>query len=378
MSGAERTTSWLGGTDPGGSPTGRRGEISPLSVVIVLLRGRRLIAGLALLFAIPVGILGLLRPRTYTSESSFVAQSRRPQAALSGFAAQLGIAVGGSEGAQSPDFYVDLVTTRPILKAAIDTVYEVRTPDGVKRGNLVTLYDVDGPTEAARHESAIKKLRESVSAGVNTKTGVISLRVRSPYPALSQQVNARLFALLSAYNLVGRQSQAGAERRFAERRLEEVRQSLREAEERYQSFRQRNRVYSDASSLQLDQQRLEREVQRQQQLYTTLLQMFEQARLEEVRDTPVFSVIETPEVAMRPDPRGVVKRTLLALLAGVLLGAFAAFAREALRRYRHEDVDDSDTLTRLWTETRSDARRLATLRLWPGAAKNADRSAWPR
>lgn len=362
----------LHGTGPGpGHATrpssNRNAEVTPLSVAIVLLRGRRIITASALLLAIPIGVHGLLKDRTWTAGSSFVAQSRRPQAALSGLAAQFGISVPTAEGGQSPDFFVDLLTSRRIIEAAMDSQYVVATGDDTVRGTLIELYDAEGETPALRREDAIDRVRDAIGASHDDKTGIIHLSVRSPYPALSRQLNERLFALLGEYNLVGRQSQARAEREFAERRLEEVRRDLSLAEERLQAFRRSNRVFSDASELALRQQRLERDVSRQQQLYDLLLQMFEQARLEEVRDTPVFTLIERPQIPLKPDPRGVVKRTFIALIAGLGLGIFVAFLREAVRRYRKEDVDGSDTLARLWNETRTDARRLATLGIGSGS-----------
>ena len=68
--------------------------------------------------------------------------------------------------------------------------------------------------------------------------------------------------------------------------------------------------------LNFQQERLQRQVQLQQQLYTTLSQSFEQAKIEEVRDTPVITVVEPPEAPVRPDPRGLVRNAFLTIILG--------------------------------------------------------------
>jgi uncharacterized protein involved in exopolysaccharide biosynthesis len=151
-----------------------------------------------------------------------------------------------------------------------------------------------------------------------------------PDAVLAQQVTHRFLTLADDFNLARRQSQAGAERRFVERRLEEVRDSLRDAEMRLQSFLQLNRDFR-APALELAHGRILRDVAREQQLVATLESAYEQARIEEIRDTPVLTVVETPDLPPRPDPRHLALKTVLGLLmgagAGLLLGAAHAIWR---------------------------------------------------
>jgi hypothetical protein len=89
-------------------------------------------------------------------------------------------------------------------------------------------------------------------------------------------------------------------------------------------------------------------------VYNTLAQAYEQAKIEEVRDTPVITVVETPDRPIRPDPRGVVSRGLLAGLLGAMFAVLLAFVRDVsaagiakgdaayveLARLREEAVSD--------------------------------------
>ncbi len=301
-------------------------ELSFLRLANVVLRHRRMVVGWGLLvFALVVG-LTLYFPRTYTSRSSFMPQARKATNSLSGIAAQFGLAMPTSDGSQSPAFYADLVQSRGILGSVVDTPFEYETEEGGKsRGTLTEYYKAKGKTPALRRDAAIRRLGDDIAASTVQKTGVVNLDVTVPQPALALQINQRLLELLNEFNLRSRQSQAGEERRFTERRLAEVRQELRAAEDRLQQFMQRNRDVRNSPELTFQSDRLEREVMMRQQVYTTLAEAYEQAKIEEVRDTPVITVVQQPELPVRPDRRGLIAKSLLGLLAGLLIGAALAF-----------------------------------------------------
>ncbi len=75
-----------------------------------------------------------------------------------------------------------------------------------------------------------------------------------------------------------------------------------------------------------------REVSLRQQLFTTIAQSYEQARIDEVRDTPVFTVIEQPVVPVGPDPRYFSLKVVLGAVLGLFLGMLAAVIRDYLTR----------------------------------------------
>jgi tyrosine-protein kinase Etk/Wzc len=304
-------------------------EVSFLAIANVLLRHRQLVLGTALLvFALVVGII-LLLPRTYTARSSFMPQARTQAGSLSGLAAQFGftLPLSTSDGGQSPAFYADLVKSRTILEGVVDSRLEYQGDQGPVKGTLVEFYKSKGKTPGRRRDAAIRKLSEDIEASTVQKTGVVNLAVTVRQPGLAFQINQRLLDLINQFNLRTRQSQAGQERRFTELRLDEVRQDLRAAEDRLQQFLQRNRDIRNSPNLTFEADRLQREVTMQQQVFTTLAQAYEQAKIEEVRDTPVITVVERAEVPVRPDRRGLIGKGLLALLLGLVIGSGLAFAK---------------------------------------------------
>ena len=313
-------------------------EISVLELLTLLLRRRALIVASALVtFAIVVG--GTLAwPRSFTSESIFVPQQRKLPTGLSGLAAQFGVMLPNVDAGQSPAFYADLLGSRELLGAAVDTKYSYRSSSGRITETLVDVYRPWGPTEAIRRERAIKKLGDHVDAKAVARTGVVTLAVTTQSAELSQQVNQRLLDLLNEFNLQSRQTTAGAERRFTEQRLREVEADLRQAEDRLQSFLQRNRDYRNSPELSFEQDRLARDVTLKQTLFSQLTQAFEQSRIEEVRDTPVITIVEHPYLPVRPDTRYVLLKGLVALILGALIGVGLALGREFFGRAQQADA----------------------------------------
>lgn len=309
-------------------PPGAPDEISLLRLGNLLLRHRYLVVRLAILGALIAVVPPLILPRSYTVTSGFTPQSRRAGGTLSGIAGQLGLTLPlNLDGGQSPAFYADRLTAPHLLGQVVDTRYTLPADSGTATVSLVEFLRAKGRTPALRRDDAVRELRRAVDATVDNKTGVVALAVTLDDPGLARQVNQRMLDLLNEFNLQNRQSQAAAERRFTETRVAQVRRDLRAAEDRLQAFLQRNREYRFSPELTFQHDRLQREIDLQQQVFTTLAQSYEQARIEEVRDTPVITIVEAPADPVRPDSRRLVIKCLLGLIIGGLLGMGVAIVR---------------------------------------------------
>lgn len=323
--------------------------VSLVALANAVLRHRRLVVAISIVAAALVSTLGLLKPRDWTAHASFMPQSRSVGSAAAGLAAQFGLAVPGSEAGMSPAFYADLVEMDVVLDALSDSSFALDR----RGGRPVTLYEAfkikpDAP--ALRREALLRKLRGAIDAVVVQKTGVVNLSVRAPSATLAASIATRLLAEVNRFNLERRKSQASAERQFAERRVSEAAGELRDAENRLELFLDRNREFRNSAALTFQYDRLQREVSARQQLHASLLQSYEQAKIDEVRDTPVITVVDPPREPPRPDSRKLAVRGLVALIAGALLGCVIAFVRD---RFSRLPVDDDEY--REFMELRRDA-----------------------
>lgn len=327
-------------------------ELSMIGMFNSLLRSRGLIALLIVPVLVAVLVVTMARPRTYTSSAAFMPQSRRASGGLSSLAAQLGVGAAlGGEG-ESPAFFADLVKTRELLRGVAQT----RFKSGSSEGTLTELTAVDGATLAIREDAVIRRLQRDVTATVVQKSGVVRLSARASQPELAEQIIGRLLALVNEFNVKTRQSRASAERQFTSSRLAEVRVDLRNAEDELQRFLQRNREFRNSPHLVFQQERLTRNVAQQQQLFSTLSEAHEQAKIEEVRDTPVITIVERAEVPLQPDSRGLARNLLLALLASGIVAVLVAVARDASRGAFRSDRDEIAELSRLRRQALGDLR----------------------
>jgi uncharacterized protein involved in exopolysaccharide biosynthesis len=331
-------------------------EVSLLGVLNVALRYRTMVLGTALTLAVVTGAILLLMPRTYTSSSSFIVQSRRQPSTVSGLAAQFGLSLPNADPSQSPAFYEDLLHSRELLAEVVDSTFVVRTGQRESRGALTDLLQARGRSPALRREAAIKRLGHLISTSTDAKTGVVHLNAKFKQPELAEQVNRLLLSLLNRFNLITRQSQASAERAFTERRLEQVRGDLNRAEDVLRTFNQQNRDIRNSPELSLQQDRLNREVLLRQQVYSTLAQAYEQAKIEEVRDTPALTVLQTPEIPVKPNSRYLVLFVLAALMLGAILGLLVAMAREGLRNAKRIGGAELEEFEQLRRATLEDLR----------------------
>jgi len=327
-----------------------------LRLAIAMLRRRRLIVVSGLAVGVTVVVFGLLAPRSYTADSVFFPRSRRQPASLSGLASQLGLALPGSDATESPAFFEQLLRSRPVLDSLLSSRFVYQADTGQVDGTLLTIYRIEGDS-AIRALHGRKLLLASIGTAIDPKSGTIQLAVLAPHPTLTALMNQRLLDLIDQFNRETRQSQASAERRFTERRLAEVRAELRQAEDEMQSFLSRNREFRSSAQLSFQQERLARELSLRQQVYTTLAQSYEQARIEEVRDTPVLTVVQTPRPPELPNGRGLAVKGLLGAILGGLLAMIGVVIGLNFRLFQSRDPVRYAELVTLRAEAVADLRR---------------------
>jgi uncharacterized protein involved in exopolysaccharide biosynthesis len=313
-------------------------SVSMFAYANILLRRRYLLL-LPFALAFIAGARSLLSPRLYTATASFIPQEpNTPQSSLGAIASQFGLATGKAS-ANSPQFYGDLLMSREVLRDVILTQYQ-DSASGFK-GNLIDYFKEDTGDPHNDLIRAMEHLRLVVGTSTDPKTGLVSFDVDTRYPGLSEKVSRRFLALVTDYNMNRRQSVARAEREFVDKQLADARSELDQAENALASFRKRNRHFSpDAADLVAEDARLQRLVSVHQQLFLSLNQSYQTARLEEVRNTPVVSLVERPEGLVEPRSRGTGRKVFLAFAIGVVLAVGIAVVSEYMTRSRKSQDED--------------------------------------
>jgi tyrosine-protein kinase Etk/Wzc len=336
-------------------------ESSILEILNVLLKRWPVVIGLPLVVVIAVLGISFLMPPIYTATTSFVPEMRSEggvPAGLGALAGQLGISFGG-EASQSPRFYAEVSKSRGILDRLLLSRY-VDPRAGHLVGDTVTLLTIlqsAGRKGVDSLERGARKLAGLIAVGVDAQTNIVTLKVQSQYPDLAAAVANRLVAYLNDFNTLSRQSQARERRKFTEQRVAAGEQELRDAEEALKRFYQANRSWQQAPQLVFEEGQLRRQVDLRQELYRTLRREYETARIQEVNDTPVITVIDA---AVVPQRKSGPTRRLWVLAAFVVSGVFAvflAFSAEYLARARREQDGPYSNLLSTARQVRNELTR---------------------
>jgi uncharacterized protein involved in exopolysaccharide biosynthesis len=337
-------------------------EIRLLDFLRILVTERKLTLGVPLLFAAVAGLASLVLPQSYSAEAKFVPEAKQPALALPGAlatlaGAQLGLALGGNQ--YGPEFYAQLVTSRNILDTLLVTPFKTSARDSAVKQRLVDILPIRGQTEAKRLERGARKLREDwISTSVALSTGVVTLRVELRDPVLAASVANEILAQLQRFNTQTRQFQARERARFAGDRAGEAARELGAAEDALKAFLERNLRYEESPRLRFEYDRLQRQINLAQESYLSLRREYDKARVDEVNDTPVLTIIDRARPPQRPAWPLPWLFILVAFLVGAMVGVTGALSREAVRRLRQREDPDYRILASEWSRLKG---RLAGL-----------------
>jgi uncharacterized protein involved in exopolysaccharide biosynthesis len=313
-----------------------------------MLRHPRLILGLPIILFTLAVLTGLIRPRTYSAAATFRPQSNEGNASkLAGLAAQFGVNVPLGSESESADFYAELLRSREMLTRIVEAQYVCGEGGKASSGDLVACLGIDKGTRGRSVEEAVRRFRRDLKIGLSVKTNIVSFAVRARDSVLATAIADTTLSLINQFNLERRQSNAKQERRFIEGRIAEVQQQSQDLEGKLEQFLRGNREYRQSPQLTFTFERMQRELSERRQVSATLQQSLERARLDEVRDTPVITVLDRPAIPPRPDRRMLLLRGVLGLALGLMLGILGSLALEASRELASQDPRGRAELVRL-------------------------------
>lgn len=318
------------------------------------LRRWRLLVVSGGLVAAAIVVVSLVLPPVYRAEGSFVSNTtggvKLPQGlgsmmGLAGMASQLGMNLG-NEPSESPTFYAQLVDSRELLTRLL--LSEFPDPRPASAGDSVPLVAIltlgRNPSPERRLERGIERLRDAMRVEADVRTNLVKLSVDTPWPELSAAAVNRTMELVGRFNQEQRASRARSKREFVEERLRESERELRVIEDRHREFLLQNRQWRSSPTLVAEEGRLDRQMRLASDLALTLRREYESARIEEVNDAPVVTVVDAGVPPRRPRWPRPMPLVVLALFAGGLIGALAAGSATLLADWARRNPADAAEL----------------------------------
>ena len=278
----------------------------------------------------------------YTSTSKIMSSSSTGSSSsqAAGLAAQFGISmpIGQSEPKWVyPEIIKSRTLARYMLKRKFDT-----NKFGLQKNLLQILTYREGNPQIGLDTleiMAVNNLLGMIDISEDLKTGILTLSIRALEPSLAAEINQALIEELDRHQKKYNKTKTSDTKKFIEERIKDTKKELMAAEESLKIFRDRNRRIENSPALQLQQQRLNREVTVLTGVFTTLKQQLETTKIEEVKESDYVIVLDPPEVPLR---RSQPNKKLLVIMSGFLglgLGIILAFAREFAANSGKEEKD---------------------------------------
>ena len=223
---------------------------------------------------------------------------------LQGMASMLGLRLGGGE--KSTFHIPDIINSRTLQSKVIYKKWDSNTFNapidlisywGINVKNKFSLNPLNWFSKSEKNVdlawevSALEKLVDRIHVEED-KTGLISVNVLMEEPELSAQISNYIYDGVVEFTNINHIKMAKLNRQFIEERQVEVKEILVDTENKLKEFRSKNRRIQDSPLLQLGLERLLRDVEIQTQVYITLQQQYELARINEVKETPSVVILD--------------------------------------------------------------------------------------
>lgn len=213
--------------------------------------------------------------------------------------ASLASLAGVNVGSGSPmEVYRELLTSEAVLSPVIYAKYKTKKyPEPV---NLIQYFELEPdeglPPDQQKRKMFLTEFKDLSKSALATDVGrtdkILTVAVTMPEAQLSADVANKVVESLDSYIRTKRKSYSSEQRKYIEKRLGQVKDSLSLSENRLLAFKERNRAVYQSPALLLEQTRLTRSAEILNAVYLELSKQLELAKIDEVKDTPVLNVQE--------------------------------------------------------------------------------------
>jgi len=305
-------------------------------------RRRLLYISVAVVFALATGYYFLL-PNQYVAtarvlpntsqggvNASAMVSAVLEQSALSGL-------LPSGSGSES-DIYVELLRRKAVLDDVLGYLYNT----GSHRNE--SLYEIWGIDQS---EIARRKLLTLLDTGIDSKTSVVKVSVKSTDPELAAEMANQFVRAVDYFKQRLDRERAADISVYLSRKLEMQKKELGAAERNKAAFLDSNMNYvsADDPALRLQLERHEREVLFQKQLLMSLMQFKATTDMESEKEIPRLSVLEWAEAPVfKAGPRRI-RSILFTTLLGVVFVVGLISLKETYKWYfpqqTRTEIEDS-------------------------------------
>ena len=252
---------------------------------------------------------------------------------LSGIVSQFGVNVGTGSQADlsSPSLYPDLLSSRTFAEKLLFKKF--KTEQYGKELSLLAIltHGDQSPTKDKKTllSKAVISLNDMLKFEKSPSSTFSLIKVSTSEPAFSKELAEIALSELESLNRYYKSQTVREKTMFITNRISSVDDELIDSEKKLKEFSEKNRQVS-SPALQLEFDRLSREVEIKQGIFLTLKQQFELAKIEEVQETSIVQILDMPQFPIGPSNINLINSVMLATIAGLFLGLLLSFLRAYL------------------------------------------------
>jgi len=288
----------------------------------VLKSGIRYIVISTIIFAVLGTCSSFLLKKYYKSEITlYPAKSETPKGLgqFQSIAANLGVNTANND----QSFNIpDVVKSRLIASEAVRQIWKLQNGESTDLASLWKLDQVpwynffsNKPDSSISNEKAIKKFQNHIAVSDDKISGLITISTTFQDPKISAEIANFIGSEVEKYIQKENSAQSKKEKLFISDRLLIVKNELEMSEVELKDFKERNRGYEESPELFMLYSQFFREVEAKKEVYLTLQQQLELARIEEVKKSPILHILD---LAVPPIKKSQPNRKLILIISAII------------------------------------------------------------
>lgn len=318
---------------PGAPPDEEAIHLLPIINLLLIHRREIFLPAIALMMA--VWLVSFFKPPVYTATASFMNSSESGM--VEKLAGPNGMRGGGEEISAIPEYYAALLNSGEFLAGMVkrQLLNAKNKPGSDWLQELVG----DEEDEDLVTALAVGELRGMISLkppDARAKRMILELSVQSNSPTLSKSIATSVLDAIAAQGGDERTQKAIQNRDFIQQRLADSELALHQAESALSAFLTRNHKI-DVPRLAAENERLERAVKVQEELFMTLRKELELAKIKVQENKSLLRVLEQPS-AKRTGPKRL-RPAIISFLLGFMLMSGRVLVRDRLAKMNRNDPD---------------------------------------
>ena len=266
---------------------------------------------------------------------------------LAGLASQFGVNVpsGSNVDLSSPSLFPDLLVSRTFAEKLL--MKEFYTKKYSKKLSLLAVltHGLEKPkvgkdtliTRSLSLFGEMLQFKDSPNSPFSTITATAF------EPELAKELADVTISELELLNRYYKSQTVQQKLFFISNRIKSVEIDLRSSEIILKQFNEENRQIS-SPSLELELERLSRDVEIQKGIYLTLKQQYELAKIEEVQEASIVQILDKPQIPLNPSNKNLSQIVPASGFIGLILGVLLGFLRSLVEK---NDIDERKKIRRV-------------------------------